>query len=1519
MANAKVTLSSPGLSKFFASNAGFDLLAHDFYDPKARESLVGEPAEIDQTLENLKPYQRLYRMFPDHARFAGLAADGNTAAATEHVAAALIARGYDSAQAIARVSPLRFERECGDLLGADQTLAGELHHRAGQVAATARHAFANIRGLVASPYDANSIVRYADPEVATYFRSLPSYQSLFGSLDYIEVPHDASIFGPAAYLLDIMRITDEYITYYNEPTIPPGFLLKDRRPDLFDRIKLDATATTALLPYISLIVQTMEARLAGALGGDPYKTLALAPYPFNLPFGPAWTETELYLAKAGTSLAAIGQAMRAPKPDVIDFTRPDLAAAALGLCPEQVAELTTLNSTDATIGAQYGIATASSAFPKAGPGQIAFSKNKSTAKGVGVDLSTVFVVGQRLETQGQIRAVTQVNAVSGEITSEITVDVPFVKDSAGAAYQVYGFPIDLTAAGTFRTVAGNLVYQDFDALLTQNLNSAERDARVGDSFFINATGEGLNPMTQVPGDPALGNVVVTLAPLSLKRLDRLSRFIRLTEWTATDPAVADWLIRLDAKGEITPSFLSLLAATKNLATRLNLADLGIAAGMVGRFKTIGRGDLQTPIDPFDLVFNKPSLLQGLDPYTAPNPIAFDPARPLSWEPAGLQADGIAGMLQAATAANATLAAAASSADGYFNGFQISITKGTGAGQSRIIRSYVGATKVATLYEIWVVIPDASSEYLITSATGLAARLAAALSTRATELASLGLYYKAANAASAPGLTLDLDTLTGLWRLGWMASANRLSLGEYLVVRRLAGLSGTYATTPADALTDAQKAIEMIDWLRAREMSAYELDYAVNGTPSRYVRPRFEREQTGGILQSLASSTVNLHFTASTLVDVGFAATRADEIVRALQRPLGIIDASGLVLPNDDKFLEAAKAFPVTVAALVDLGLSDDEAKATVKSLVSQRPPYLFGADADLTSWLLAASYAPGEPLDFLCVGLPDASGKQSKLGSYFDSIAAQTRFQLASPALPFDADTGFQSADIGAPQSRLVFKRLLDVTPKVLIAGVTADLAYLSATYRGSTAGWNLFTSLATGQSRTVASYVGATRIATVAPAWETIPNAFAYYELVAIRNDGTAQAGTNNSITLAQTASNQNDAYVGDVATITAGAGVGERRTITAYVGATRIATVDRPWTTSPNATSAYAVDGVLAQGNVQAATATTVTLADTASNVDGAYQTTIRLVADPDATSKTEQVAATLNSRQSEVTTLAQALAQTQTAQCAAVTGACADVLAISSSQAQVGLTYLDADPRPRRLVPVFLGGDKDTSRQIAGDIFAGLSRFVLVRSKIQLTDAVWTVMARAPTLFGLYFGPPLGLANLIAAHALAALARNNGSSPEAVTAYLQLWSGVVGKAAKLAALYDALGWNPSDTQVLDTYLRASDTAPNQDPEVLAGLVRLSPIFTIIATTSSNGAFMVQVAEKIASAPLGTIGGAVSPSQWARLAAVAAAANTRSNSCGDCRWPCVTSVIPRASLTPSPLLIGARAKYASADPPVN
>lgn len=84
-----------------------------------------------------------------------------------------------------------------------------------------------------------------------------------------------------------------------------------------------------------------------------------------------------------------------------------------------------------------------------------------------------------------------------------------------------------------------------------------------------------------------------------------------------------------------------------------------------------------------------------------------------------QVNGVAaatsdGTAQAGAASTITLASGASATNSIYVDRTVTITGGTGVGQSRVISAYVGSTKVATVHRSWNTNPDNTSTYSIGS-------------------------------------------------------------------------------------------------------------------------------------------------------------------------------------------------------------------------------------------------------------------------------------------------------------------------------------------------------------------------------------------------------------------------------------------------------------------------------------------------------------------------------------------------------------------------------------------------------------------------------------------------------------------------------------------------------------------------------------------------------------------------------------------------------------------------------------
>lgn len=114
------------------------------------------------------------------------------------------------------------------------------------------------------------------------------------------------------------------------------------------------------------------------------------------------------------------------------------------------------------------------------------------------------------------------------------------------------------------------------------------------------------------------------------------------------------------------------------------------------------------------------------------------------------------------------------------------------------------------------------------------------------------------------------------------------------------------------------------------------------------------------------------------------------------------------------------------------------------------------------------------------------------------------------------------------------------------------------------------------GQTRLILGYVGSTRVAVVDRNWKINPDATSIYTITSNTgrehvNEGLAQAATSTTITLNTLASASNDTYKGQIVFVRSGTGDDQARLVIGYVGATKVATLDKAWSITPDATSGY------------------------------------------------------------------------------------------------------------------------------------------------------------------------------------------------------------------------------------------------------------------------------------------------------------------------------------------------------------
>ena len=313
---------TPELQTLYDAHPDFDLLRCDF---TGRRPLNERLASVDAaTLGQLKTGQRLLRLTRDDA-----------------TAKTLYACGYGSAWQMASKSEAMFLRSLEGRLPTDT--ARQLYRRARGVKARTLHLWATVHNLLGSPHFRESRAGNLPVEMARYLSEIPDYEDLFGSLDYYEVAHCQSILGPAAYFVELLWYVDQYLDGPNAETIPVGFRLDERRPDL-KQIELTCANSLDTVPFLKIINGVLRAHASGI-------DLTSGTYPWTLPLELPWEQALGDLAYLQADLFKIYRAFN----DAVDSHGDLIGRAETGLSLDRAALVTTPVTDDPGLQVLYGL------------------------------------------------------------------------------------------------------------------------------------------------------------------------------------------------------------------------------------------------------------------------------------------------------------------------------------------------------------------------------------------------------------------------------------------------------------------------------------------------------------------------------------------------------------------------------------------------------------------------------------------------------------------------------------------------------------------------------------------------------------------------------------------------------------------------------------------------------------------------------------------------------------------------------------------------------------------------------------------------------------------------------------------------------------------------------------------------------------------------------------------------------------------------------------------------------------
>lgn len=299
---------------FNENNPDFSLIGSNLYQAKLLDELNWEGLDKENTLENLRAYQRLMKICDD-----------------SFVIQSLLDNGLNSSHHIASMTEDGFVAKYASRLNISEELARKIYKNAEAVKAKTMLLWANVKDVVASPHYSTMKVNNISKNITEFFEALPSYQELFGSLDYFEVDESKSIFGAAAYFVDLMRIVEEYIEEKN--SILSDHTLSARRPDL-KKILLTPENTYKTVPYLKIVNEV----LVNAVKNYPqvidltdeakekdeeelFKSFVTSKYPFNLPFNLPLEQIRTYLAQLNVKLADVLEVFDGNQKQTIEFSR----------------------------------------------------------------------------------------------------------------------------------------------------------------------------------------------------------------------------------------------------------------------------------------------------------------------------------------------------------------------------------------------------------------------------------------------------------------------------------------------------------------------------------------------------------------------------------------------------------------------------------------------------------------------------------------------------------------------------------------------------------------------------------------------------------------------------------------------------------------------------------------------------------------------------------------------------------------------------------------------------------------------------------------------------------------------------------------------------------------------------------------------------------------------------------------------------------------------------------------------
>lgn len=180
---------------------------------------------------NLAKVQRLFRIAPPSKRY--------------DFVNEMVSLGYESATQIACGGKNNFKKRCMGKFSDEEI--NNTFEQASKIHTTTLLKFTS-GGKIANDVTAHNVMK--SQEMINSEDGL-TYENIFGSVDSYDCDHDDSVFGPAAYLVDMLK----YLGEDEDDNLIEK--LSTRRPDIF-KTELSSKNTSTPLPYIDLVNEILE-------------------------------------------------------------------------------------------------------------------------------------------------------------------------------------------------------------------------------------------------------------------------------------------------------------------------------------------------------------------------------------------------------------------------------------------------------------------------------------------------------------------------------------------------------------------------------------------------------------------------------------------------------------------------------------------------------------------------------------------------------------------------------------------------------------------------------------------------------------------------------------------------------------------------------------------------------------------------------------------------------------------------------------------------------------------------------------------------------------------------------------------------------------------------------------------------------------------------------------------------------------------------------------------------------------